>query len=532
MKYIKTITLTLIVALSAFLRIYKLDQIPASLNWDEVDAGYNAYTIANWGVDEWGVKFPLVFQSFYDDKHPVHIYITSVFIKFLGLSDFNTRLPSAIFGSLGVLVIFFLAKYLFKKDLPAYFAAIFLAISPYHLQFSRGLWEVNFAFFFFIFGLLFFFLGKEKNQWYFPVSFLGFGLSMYSYHSSKIVIPPMIILLCVLYFKDLMKNKKAFLASFLVLAIFVIGFIYNPKLLGFARVEQNRFSDEIIKATALYKKTGNKYLGTAEIATGNYIKYFSLDYLFIHGDQNPRNSVKVFGELYKIDAILFGIGLLFMIIKPRKVWLVLAAWVALAPIPGALSGFTPNAARGLFMMGSVQLVAAYGLFSLVNLFKNKLIQGIVVTAVFIPLFWESSSYLKYYYSEYAKKDAIEWQYGMKQIAIYIKDHPYYDRVYMTKERQQPYIFVLNYLKYPVRNFLNTVQYDESRSKSYNVARSFGKFQFSDWNTVESYPVPFVLYVLTPSQYDGLRYRLMFDVKDLIKYPDGSNAYFLVEASEY
>ena len=184
------------------------------------------------------------------------------------------------------------------------------------------------------------------------------------------------------------------------------------------------------------------------------------------------------------------------------------------------------------MMGSVQLVAAYGLFSLVSLFKNKLIQGIVVTAVFIPLFWESSSYLKYYYSEYAKKDAIEWQYGMKQIAIYIRDRPYYDRDYMTRERQQPYIFVLNYLRYPVRNFLNTVQYDQSQSKSYNVARSFGKFQFSDWNTVESYPVPFVLYVLTPSQYDGLRYRLMFDVKDLIKYPDGSNAYFLVEASEY
>lgn len=530
-KYFKYIILVVILALSAFLRIYRLDSAPASLNWDEVDAGYNAYTIANWGIDEWGHKFPLVFQSFYDDKHPVHIYITSAFVKIFGLGDFTTRLPSAVFGVLGVLVIFILAKYLFKKDLPAYFAALFLAISPYHLQFSRGLWEVNFAFFFFVLGLMFFYMGKEKNAWYFPLSFFGFGLSMYSYHSSKIVVPPMIVILCILYFKDLVKNKKALLVSFLVLILFILGFIMNPRLLGFARAEQNQFPKDKIEVTSLYQKTRNKYLGIAQIATGTYTKYFSIDYLFKNGDQYPRNSVKVFGELYKIDALLIIAGLIFMIIKPRKEWLVLLFWVALAPIPGALSGFTPNAARGLFMMGSLQLIAAYGLYSLVNLFKNRVIQAAIIFLIFIPLFWEFSSYLKYYYSEYVKKDAIEWQYGMKQIAIYIKNNPNYDRIYMTKERQQPYIFILNYLKYPVKSYLNTVQYDESQSKSYNVARSFGKFQFSDWNPIESYPAPFILYVLTPSQYDGLRYRSYFDVKDLIKYPDGTNAYFLVEAKE-
>ncbi|EKD90015.1 MAG: Glycosyl transferase family 39 [uncultured bacterium] len=528
MKKLGVAILALIVILAAFLRIWKLDMVPASLNWDEVDAGYNAFTVANWGIDEWGNKFPLVFQSFYDDKHPVHIYITTVFVKLFGLSDFTMRLPSAIFGALGVLIIFYLTKYLFKKDLPAYFAAIFLAISPYHLQFSRGLWEVNFAFFFFILGIMFFYLGKNKNAWYFPLSFLGFGLSLYSYHSSKIVVPPMIIVLSVLYFKDFTKNIKAFAVSILVLAIFIVGLVINPRLLGFARAEQNKFPDEKIRATDLYQKTGNQYLGTLEIVAGNYIKYFSPDYLFINGDQNPRNSVKVFGEFYKIDALLITLGLIFMIIKPRKEWLVLFAWIALAPVPGALSGFTPNAARGLFMMGSLQIVASYGLYSIVNLFRKNIVKSVIVILVFVPLIWEFSSYLSYYYKEYGKKDAIEWQYGMKQIALYVKDHPYIDKVYMTKERQQPYIFILNYLEYPVYKYLKTVQYDESQSKSYNVAKSFGKFQFSEWNSVDSYPAPYVLYVLTPSQYDGLRYRSMFDVKELVKYPDGTNAYFLVE----
>ncbi len=53
------IILLIIVFLSAILRFYKLDTIPPSLSWDEVAVGYNAYTIANWGRDEWGEVFPL-----------------------------------------------------------------------------------------------------------------------------------------------------------------------------------------------------------------------------------------------------------------------------------------------------------------------------------------------------------------------------------------------------------------------------------------------------------------------------------------
>jgi len=52
MKRIYLIILAMILVLGAILRFYKLDQIPPSLNWDEVAAGYNAYTIANWGADE------------------------------------------------------------------------------------------------------------------------------------------------------------------------------------------------------------------------------------------------------------------------------------------------------------------------------------------------------------------------------------------------------------------------------------------------------------------------------------------------
>ena len=68
--------------------------------------GTSAYTIANWGADEYGNKFPIVFKSFADDKHPVHIYLTSIVVKIFGLSDFNIRATSAGIGVLTVIAIF------------------------------------------------------------------------------------------------------------------------------------------------------------------------------------------------------------------------------------------------------------------------------------------------------------------------------------------------------------------------------------------------------------------------------------------
>ena len=124
-KQVKTL-LFLIVFLSAILRFYKLDAIPPALSWDEVANGYNAYTIANWGKDEWGKVFPLTFKSFEDDKHPVHIYLTALSVRLLGLSDFSTRFPASLFGVFNVVVIFFLARIIFGSSLMGLLSALFL----------------------------------------------------------------------------------------------------------------------------------------------------------------------------------------------------------------------------------------------------------------------------------------------------------------------------------------------------------------------------------------------------------------------
>lgn len=525
----KIAILILILSLATFLRLFKLDVIPAALNWDEVDAGYNAFTIANWGSDEWDQFLPLVFTSFRDDKHPVHIYSLVPFIKIFNLSDFVTRLPSALAGILSVLIIYYLSQYLFKDYLTSVFAALFLSVSPYHLQFSRGLWESNFALSFFLLGLLMFYKSLNGSGKLLNISFLSFGISLLSYHSAKVVVLPLVIFLVVLYIKNLKGLSWNFYSSFIIFLIFIVILVLNPRLTGLARVKQTQFSQSEIEKTQTFQKTQNSLLGLGEITLNGMLAHFNPQYLFIKGDQTPRNSVKVFGEFYKIDALFIVIGLISLLLLRSRVTLMLLAWLLISPLPASLVVGAPNANRALFMLGSMILISALGASTLVKLSKGRM--KIVILVIILSIFTiQAFSFMRYYFIAYPKKDPHDWVHGMKQVVEYTKENDdKYDQVFMTDIRSQPYIYFLYYLKYSLPDFLREVSYNNEESKTFNTVSYFGKYYFGGWDTVESMPNARVLYIVSSSQYDGLRHKVEFDVKKIIYYPDGSTAFFIVSS---
>lgn len=525
--------LLLIVVLASFLRLYRLAKVPPSLSWDETAVGYNAYSIASHGTDEWGVKFPLVFRSFEDFKHPVHIYITAIFVKFFGLSDYVVRLPAALFGIGSVILLFFLAKEFFKSRLAGLLAALFLAVSPYNLQFSRFSHELNFAVFFLMLGILLFNWGLRKKNYLLPLSFLSFGLSFISYHSAKIVVPPIVILLCVLNLTRLKTVKKQFDIGLAVLSFFILITVLNKDLLGLARIKQTSIPDEDIFQTQIYQKTNNKFFGRVEIVTNQYLKHFRYDYLFVSGDRNARHSTGAVGEFYKIDLIFLLVGFVFsvhrLIFKEDTNMLILLGWALLGPLPAAATTEAPHAARAMFMTGSWHLIAAYGFYCLVTLSKNNLVRVFLVVLGLAGVGYFMRGYLDYYYRVYPQKEAIQWQYGMRETVKYLKSQKV-GAVYMTNVRQQPYIFFLYYLKTPAPQFQQTARYNFTRSKTFSLVSSFGKYHFlDDLEFAYSYPGYGIYYVLTGPEYTGLYYKKDFDVKSRILYPDGSEAFYIVTA---
>jgi hypothetical protein len=87
--------------------------------------------------------------------------------------------------------------------------------------------------------------------------------------------------------------------------------------------------------------------------------------------------------------------------------------------------------------------------------------------------------------------------------------------------------MLYHLKTPLPEFLETVEYEDEDIQGYSLVKGYNNLKFGGWDYVESYPVRTWVYVLTPSEYSGLRYKDNFIVEKLVKYPDGSDAFYIV-----
>src|SRR3990167_2020828 len=158
------LSLIFIIILATVLRFYQLGQNPPSLNWDETAHGYNAYSILKTGRDEYGYRLPLSFRSFDDYKPPIYTYLVVPSVAAFGLNDFAVRFPSAFLGVLAVLFTYLMVKELFQKTPIALLSAFFLAISPWHLQFSRVAFETNSATFWSVLGTWAFLKGIKSED--------------------------------------------------------------------------------------------------------------------------------------------------------------------------------------------------------------------------------------------------------------------------------------------------------------------------------------------------------------------------------
>ena len=200
--------ITGIVLLAAVLRFYQLGTNPPSLDWDEVSLSYNAYSLIRNGTDEYGNAFPLLsIRSFNDYKPPMYVYALVPSLLIFGKTDFAVRFPSALAGILTVLFTYLLVKELFKDKKLATIAALLLTISPWHLQFSRIAFEANLALFFFVTGM--FFLVKSFTKPIFvPISAAAFGIAIFSYHSLRVVIPLLVLVILIPRINWLKNNLK------------------------------------------------------------------------------------------------------------------------------------------------------------------------------------------------------------------------------------------------------------------------------------------------------------------------------------
>ena len=482
-----------IILLAFVLRFYRLADYPA-LNADEAAIGYNAYSLLTTGMDEHGNPWPIHFQSFNDFKPGLYFYLVLPFVKLLGLTELAVRIPGALIGVATVLALYFLVKELFKSERLALVSSLFLAISPWHLHFSRGGWEVNTATFLIVLGLWLFFKALAKPRYYL-FSVVSFVLSIYAYHAARIIAPLLVFGLLIIYWRQLRRNIKMlvvaagvglillfplvldFTKGAVVSRVAGVGLFSDPGPLSRINEQRGQHADfQGLGAKLLHNKAVNYGLAFAQ----NWAEHFWGEFLFLSGDDIQRNKVPETGTMYLVDLIFILAGIV-AIARNSKGWGPILIWLLLAPLGAALTFQSPHALRAQNMVVPLVVISAHGLMTMVRWLqklKNKKLLAVGYWSLVILVGWGLARYLHIYYVHLAKEYPFSSQYGLKELVSYVgNEENKYKKVWVTDRYDQPYIMFLFYLQYPPQKFQGAHQLTPRDSYGFSTVRDFDKFHF-------------------------------------------------------
>ena len=389
-----TLLLIVIILLGLILRIVWINTSPPSLYGDELTIALDANSLLHTGTDQLGNLLPLTFPM--GAGRPAgYVYGSIPFIAMLGTTAVGVRVLSILSGLGIIILLFFLGRKLFtdKVGLAASFIA---AVSPWDIALSRGGFEAHFALFLALLGVYFFIKAKEEGVFYI-FSTLCFGLTLHTYPTYKI---SLILFLPLLLWYQGVKSGKYFFIG--VVLFFVLGILaLSQTFIGGSETrfsDINLFSQDKLKSNIEQKinlernisnlSWGVKYFHNkpveySKVFIENYLQNFSIDFLVLHGDRNPRHNMATMGELLFAEVALVLFGILNLWQKNRRLFIFLFAWILIAPVPTAIVDL-PHALRSSFMLPPLIIFAALGLVGIWNT-KNKVMLT-VITFLFIIQF--------------------------------------------------------------------------------------------------------------------------------------------------
>lgn len=463
-KYL--ILLSAVILLAVFLRLYHLSSMPQGLNLDEVSMGYNAYSILKTGHDEYGRFFPIFFQSHDDYKPPFIIYAQVIPIALLGLNELAVRLPSALAGVGAVAFTYLLCLELFpKRRKLALVAAFLLAVSPWHLQFTRTAYEVGIQPLLTTSGLYFFLRGiRTRKVLPFLLSGAILGLGTHLYTASRVFIPLMIGFLGLLYYKSFWQQKKLAVAWVIAMLVFLLPTAYLfTQPAGQTRFKgTNLFQDVVPHQQAVQRQVDDWLRGDNRSVilfhpealeylpqiTQTYFSHLRPDFLFLGNTHPSTNYVPNTGLLYLWEITTVLAGLYFLFRKfPRRIGFVVLGWLLLSQLPAAVTSGVPTSIRATISLPVWQIVSALGLVSLLALIPTK-VRLLAILGFTLVAGYFISYYLHMYYIHAPLERGKFWYTPYKQMIQDVsKLAPNYDRVIVSTEIDQPQSFFLFHTKY-------------------------------------------------------------------------------------
>lgn len=454
-------------AVGFIIRLINLEKMPNGLIPDEASAGYEAFSILNYGTDRLGKSYPVFLISWGSGQNALYTYILIPFIKILGLTKFAVRLPMAIISCVSIIAMYYLLKNIFNKKI-ATIGVIFLAICPWHMMKARYGLESNIFPNVVLFAILFMTLGIKKYKM--SIFYLGWaliGLSTYAYGTSYFFVTIFsIITIPFLLIKKEIKFKNAFIA--ILIAIVIASPIIIMILINTFDLPEIKFLGFTIPRLFI-----NRFEGNCSIFSSNFI---------LNSINNFKTSLKIlimqdenflWGLTYWYSMPLFLIGAYEAIIKNGKYHItnqIMNIWFLSAIL--LLFMVTPGIIRINIIMLPIIYYIILGLSVILELYKDKkwilLVTAIIIGASFIGFA------TNYFSTKYTGAEFVD---GIQDTIKYI-DSLENKKIYMEYNFKEPYIYILFYNKKNPKDFYSTVEYFEDvKIKEFENVKHFDKYYF-------------------------------------------------------
>jgi hypothetical protein len=450
-----------IILFAALIRFFQFAQVPHGMTWDEAAIGYNGFAVFNTRRDEWLIRLPVSFMSFGDFKAPLAIYVSGIFTYLFGLNLFAVRLPFGITSLFAVLGMILLTQEIFDthrfKRYYALFAGFIMALSPWHIHYSRAGFESGMALAFTIWGiylLIKFFKVNFKILYFGILSVVFFSASIYTYHSSKVTVPLIGFTFIIFYFK---KIKKHAINLIIPMTLFVVSLI--------PFIKDSLWGDGLTRAGVTIFSADISFFSQIKYIINSFIVHLSPNFLIKGATTTLRHGTGYLGVLFLTTLILFIAGLIYWLVslKDKPVYqTIFILLIIFGILPAAISMEVPHSNRALLALPGFIITAVFGFDYIIKILEktklNKMSAGSkheknIVIKLFVGMIIAahilfSISFINYYFTEFSKTSAVDFNDGYIEAFEIAKKYEKgegvepVDKIIFTSNYGQPYIFAI------------------------------------------------------------------------------------------
>ncbi len=367
-----------ILAFASVLRLYRLDQLPPGLHYDEAFDALHAQKVLA------GVERPIFFPDNLAEE-PMSIYAAAAVFGVWGASPWSLRLSSALAGIANVAALYLLAREFLpgsnqKRMATAALAALVLAILYWHVNFSRLGMEPIFLPLMLTLSFLFLWRGLRRrldadggprrpiDLLDFALAGLFFGAVQFSYKAGLFA-PFFLVAFLMLEFPVNPRFWIRYWRGLVVLAVTAV-LVFAPLGLYFW-AHPEVFLERPAAVTATSLNVGTLSDNAAKVA----------GMFFIQGDENPRSNLPGRPALDPFLAIGFVAGLAACILRMGRrrqrdaldgtAARFVLLWLIVMVLPSVLTDHAPHFGRSIGAAPATALLVAIGFVELVDLVHRR-----------------------------------------------------------------------------------------------------------------------------------------------------------------